>query len=227
MSKDFADVLIESLNGVWSGVIGFLPKFIVAVIVFIVGWIIAVAIGKVIAQIIRALKVDKGLQAIGLEETLSKAGFKLDAGAFLGGLVRWFFIIVFLLAAVDVLGLDAINAFLRDVLGYLPSVIVAAVVLIIGSLVAGVMQRVVVGSAKAASIPSAGFLGGVTKWSIWIFAILIALYHLGVGGVFAQTLFTGFVAMLALAGGLSFGLGGKDAATRYIEKLRKDINHND
>ena len=88
------------------------------------------------------------------------------------------------------------------------------------------MQKVAVGSAKAAEVKSASFLGGVTRWAIWVFAILIALSQLGIAAQFMFTLFTGVVAMLALAGGLAFGLGGRDAAQKYLERLRRDISSN-
>ena len=224
MITTWSDVLIASFQQLWLGVIVFIPKFVVALVIFIIGWIIAVALGKLVTQIVRTLKVDKLLEAIGAEGTLSKAGITLDSGAFIGGLIRWFFIIVFLVASIDVLGLSQVNAFLKDVvLLYLPNVIVAAFILVVAAFIADAMKKIVVSSAKAADVPSSGLMGGITKWSIWIFAILAALYQLGIAGVFAQTLFTGFVAMLAIAGGLAFGLGGKDAAARYVEKLREDM----
>lgn len=225
--QTWGDVLIGSFQQLWIGIISFIPKLIIALIIFIAGWIIAVALGRLVSQIIKAFKVDRALQAIGAEATLSKAGFKLDSGAFIGGLVRWFFIVVFLVASVDVLGLKEVNYFLRDVvLLYLPNVIVAALILVVAAFIADVVKRIVVGSAKAAEVPSATMMGGVAKWAIWVFAILAALYQLGIAGVFAQTIFTGFVAMLAIAGGLAFGLGGKDAASQYVERLRKDIRSN-
>ena len=217
-------MLISSFQQIWSGIAEFLPLLIVAFVVFILGWIIAVALGKIVSQIIRSFQIDKILQKIGVEETLERANLKLDSGAFIGGLVRWFFIIVFLVAAIDIIGLYQVNAFLSDVvLTYLPNVVVAVLILVAGALIADTMQRIVVGSSKATNISSSGFLGGITKWAIWIFAILAALYQLGIAGAFVQTLFTGFIAMLAIAGGLAFGLGGKEAASRYIEKLRQDI----
>jgi small-conductance mechanosensitive channel len=224
MTQTWGDVLVVSFQELWVGVITFVPKLLIAVIIFIVGWIIAVALGKLISQLVRLFKIDKLFQALGAEEPLAKAGFRLDTGAFMGGLVRWFLIVVFLVAAIDVLGLSQVNIFLREVvLAYLPNVIVAALILVVAAFVADAMQKIVVGSAKAAGVPSTHFLGGITKWAIWLFAILAALYQLGIAGVFAQTLFTGFVAMLAIAGGLAFGLGGKDAAARYVERLRRDI----
>src|SRR3989338_4026657 len=177
------DVLVVSFQNLWSGVVGFVPRLIVAIIVFVIGWVIAMALGKVIAQIIRAAKVDKALQSIGLEEPLSRAGMRLDAGAFIGGLVKWFFIIVFLAATVEVLGLTQVTDFLKDdVLSYLPHVFVAALILVVAALIADAVAKLVTGSAKAANLPSSGFLGGVCKWAIWVFAILAAMAELRIAG---------------------------------------------
>lgn len=203
----------------------FAPKFLVAIIVFIIGVIIASVIGKFVSKIIETLKVDKALESVGVDELLHKAGFSLNSGHFIGGLVKWFLVIVFLIASIDIIGLSDVNDFLKNVvLDYLPNVIVAAIILVAAAFIAHGMERFVVGSAKAAGSPSTHLLGGITKWSIWVFAILAALYQLGIAGAFAQTLFTGFVAMVAIAGGLAFGLGGRDAAAKYIEKLKKDVS---
>lgn len=224
--QTWGEVFITSMQTLWAGVVGFVPQFMFAVLIFIIGWVIAVALGRLVEQIIRALKIDMALESLGGKELASRAGIRLNAGAFIGGLVRWFFIVVFLMAAVDVLGLREVTAFLRDiVLLYIPNVIVAAIILVAAALLADVTQRTVRGSAQAAGLPSAAFLGGITRWAIWVFAILTALYQLGVAGPLVQTLFTGFIAMVAIAGGLAFGLGGKDAAARFIEKLRSDISH--
>jgi hypothetical protein len=221
----WSDVITMSFQNLWMGVIGFLPQLIGALIIFIVGWAIAALLGKVVAQIVRAVKVDRALETLGAEEVLSKAGFKLDSGAFVGELVKWFFIIVALVASFDVIGLYQVNEFLKDVvLAYLPQVIVAAIILLAAALIAEAMQKLVVGSAKAADMSHAHFLGGMTRWSIWIFALIIALSHLGIAQYYMQVLFTGVIVMLAIAGGLAFGLGGRDAAERFIEKLRKDIS---
>ncbi len=224
--QTWGDVLVASFQELWTGVVVFVPKLIIALVVFIIGWVIAVALGKVVSQIVKSLRVDSALSALGAESPLSRAGLRLDSGAFVGALVRWFFILVFLLAAIDVVGLSQVTEFLRGVvLIYIPQVIVAALILLAAALLADFVRKVVISSAKAVNMPSAGFLGGVAKWAIWIFAILAALFQLGIAGVFIQTLFTAFVAMLAIAGGLAFGLGGRDAASRFIEKLRSDISH--
>ncbi len=223
--QTWGDVLVASFQELWTGVITFVPKLIVAIVVFLIGWVIAVALGKVIAQIIKSIKVDTALRGLGAETALQRAGLRLDAGAFVGGLVRWFFILVFLLASIDVLGLTQVTEFLRSVvLTYIPQVIVAVLILLAAALISDVVQKLVWGAARAANLPSAGLMAGMAKWAIWIFALLAALYQLGIAGIFVQTLFTAFVAMLAIAGGLAFGLGGKDAAARFIDRLRSDIS---
>lgn len=216
--------MTQSFQGLWYGIINFVPNLVVAVVIFILGWMIGSVLGRLVAQIIKAIRVDSALESAGAADVLSRAGFKLDSGAFIGGLVKWFFIVVFLVASFDVLGLSQVNFFLQDVvLAYLPNVIVAMLVLLVAAVIADAMQKVVVGSAKAAGMGHAHLLGGVTKWAIWIFAFIIALSHLGIAQPFMQVLFTGVVAMLALAGGLSFGLGGKEVAAHFLEKLRGDI----
>lgn len=221
-------VVANSLESLWVGVIGFIPELIVAVIIFIVGWIIASLLARAVEQVVAAVKLDSALRGAGVEATLTRAGFTLNSGRFLGALVKWFIIVVFLVAALDVLRLDQVTMFLRQVvLGYLPQVIVAVLIMLVAVVIAEAMRKVVVGSAKAAGIRSAGFLGAVTKWAIWIFALLAALLQLGIAVTFLQTLFTGVVVALSLAFGLAFGLGGQNAAARYLDHLQAEMKDRD
>ncbi len=220
----WADVLSQSFNNLFYGLVAFLPNLVVAIVIFIVGWLVGVGLGRVVAQIVGTLRVDQALKSTGIERVLSRAGFELNSGKFLGVLVEWFFIIVFLVAALDVLQLTTVNLFLSEVvLGYLPQVIVAVLILLVAAVVADVAERVVVGSAKAASLRAAGFIGKVTRYAIWIFALLAALAQLNVATAFVQTLFTGIVIAISLALGLAFGLGGQATASRYLDKLHSEI----
>ncbi len=220
----WADVLNQSFQSLFYGLVAFIPNLIVAILIFIVGWLVGVGLGRVVKQIVDAIRVDHALRSTGLERVLSRAGFKLSSGAFLGFLVEWFFIIVFLVAALDVLHLTTVNLFISEVvLGYLPQVIVAVLILFVAAVVAEAAERVVVGSARAASLVSAGFIGKVTRYAIWIFAILAALAQLNVATAFVQTLFTGVVIAISLAVGLAFGLGGQASAAKYLERFQAEI----
>ncbi|MBX4206277.1 hypothetical protein KW784_00575 [Candidatus Parcubacteria bacterium] len=220
----WGQVLTLSFQNLWVGVINFVPNLIIALVILVVGWLIGTLLGRAVWQVFKSLKVDEALRKAGLESFLHRGGVRLDSGAFFGALVKWFVIVVFLVAAFDVLGLNQVNVFLQDVvLGYLPRVIVAALVLLVGGVVGDVIGRIVTTSARTASIHSAHFAGAIAKWAVWVFAILVAFSQLGIGAAFSQTLFTGIVIAISLALGLSFGLGGQEAAGRFIERLRSEM----
>lgn len=218
-------ILIPPLMDVWGVVIGFVPNLIIAILIILIGWLIGVLVERVVAQIIAAVKLDDGLKKAGLDELLSRGGIALNSGKFIGVLIKWFIIIVFLVAAFDVLGLTQVTIFLQQVvLVYLPQVIVAVLILLLAAVIGDVMQRIVTASARTANASSANFLGSITKWAIWIFAFLVALAQLGIAEVFSQTLFTGVVIAISLALGLSFGLGGQDAARSLLDRIRGEMS---
>ena len=224
--ETWAQVLTQSFQDLWLGIVAFIPNVIVAIVIFLLGWLVGAALGRVVAQVIKSLKVDMALKSTGLSDAVERAGFKLDTGAFLGALVKWFFIVVFLVASLDVLGLTQVNLFLQSVvLSYLPQVIVACLIIIVAAVIAEALKDVVVGAAKAAGVHSAGFAGSLAKWAVWIFAILAALAQLQVATAFVQTLFTGIIVAVSLAFGLAFGLGGQEAAARYIERVKGELDH--
>src|SRR3989344_4887519 len=166
--QTWGEVLQASFQNLWAAVVAFLPQVVIALVVFIIGWVIAVGVGKLVERLLRAAKVDRALQAVGFEAPLARAGWRLDSGAFVGSLVRWFLILVFLLAALDVLGLQAVTAFLSQVVLYLPNVIVAAFILVAAALISNFVGHLVAGSARAAHMPSSHFLSGISRWAIWI-----------------------------------------------------------
>ncbi|OGZ51623.1 MAG: hypothetical protein A3F26_01645 [Candidatus Ryanbacteria bacterium RIFCSPHIGHO2_12_FULL_47_12b] len=213
----------EALTTLANAVFGFIPQLVVALFSFIVLWIVAVMLGRLVEQVVRALKIDSVFESLGAEEVLTRGGFKLDSGAFLGGLVRWFFIVLALLVAVNILGLTEVSIFLASVVAYIPNVVIAAIFIIAAAVLGDIVQRIARGSAHAAHMPAAALIGAVAKWAIWIFALLAALLQLRIVPELVQTLVTALVAMVALAGGLAFGLGGKEHASQLIEKLRRDI----
>jgi len=222
--QNWGTVFTQSLQGVWIGVINFVPGLVIALIIFAIGWVLATLVEKLVESLFKALKIDAALKSAGFEEVVKRAGHNLNSGLFVGALVKWFIIIVFLMASFDVLGLAQVNQFLQEVVNYLPQVIVAVLILMVAVVVANAMQRLVVASAKAGGIMSAELLGRITKWAIWIFALLTALFNLGVAPGLIQTVVTAIFAGAALALGLAFGLGGKETAQKLIEKTTHTIS---
>ena len=225
MWQEWSTTLYNTFTDIGNGVIRFVPRLFVSLIVFIAGWIIGSVLGNLIERFFKSIDFDKFLDGLGLKELLSHADIKLNSGYFIGECVKWFTIIVFLVAGLNVLGLGQVNGFLTTVVGvYLPQIIAAALILLFGGMIANVSRGTVVASAKAMGLPSAHMVGGFVRWAIWILTILLALFQFEIFSALIQTLFTGVVAALALALGLAFGLGGKETAADYLKKLRREIN---
>ncbi len=220
----WGDVFNKSLMDLWWGFVQFTPKLLFAIILFIVGWVLGSLIAKAFEHVFAALKVDNMLQSIGADNFFRKAGMTLNAGYFIGQVIRWFVIIVFLIPSLSLVGLEDIGFFLKeDVLGFLPRVVVAAFILIIATLVSKLLSHTISAGAKTMNVESANMLGAVAKYAVWTFAFIIALGQLGVAAQYMSMLFAGIVGMLALGGALAFGLGGKDAAARFIDKVSDEV----
>jgi hypothetical protein len=222
MGYSIVDSLQTAFSSMWVEVVHFLPTLTVAIIVLVVGVLVASSLKKLTQGIIGRLGINSALKNAGMEEVVTKAGIKLDAGVFIGTLVKWFVLLVFLVVAFDILNLYEVNAFLREiVIGYLPNVIVAVIILIAAVIIAGAVRRVVVASAQLAKISRPEFFGKVAYVAILTVAVLAALNQLKVASELIQPLFMGMVFAVSLALGLAFGLGGKDAASRVIDSINK------
>ena len=225
MINDIAQASYTALVNLWQGFLNFLPTFLGGLIVFLIGIIIGKGLAQLVEKIIGALKIDALLEKAGVREITDKAGIALNSGYFLGQLTKWLIILSFLIAACNIWGLSAVGDFVKSVVGYLPNVIVAILILIIAIIVGDYVGKFVKASVTGAGLKTQASLAAITRWVFYIFGILAALSQLKVATYIINTLFTGIVAMLAVAGGLAFGLGGKDLAREILEKIRGAIEN--
>lgn len=219
--------MVTAFQNMSNQVVGFLPKFLTAILLFVAGWVIAAAIGEIVSRIVKSLKVDAALRTVGLDEAVRRAGYELNAGRFLGAIVKFFVIVVFLLASLEILGLQQVTVLLGGlVLNFIPNLIIVIILLFGAAIISDIARRFVVASARASNVPHAHFLGEVARWGIWIFAILLSLSPLmesNVGATALNSLFLGVVFALSLAFGLAFGLGGKNVAEKFLDKWVEKI----
>ncbi len=218
--QDWTSVVISSFQGLWIGTIGVLANIIGALIVFLIGLLVAAGIGALVERVVNLIRLDRALRSVGLQEYFDRAGIAINSGRFFGRLFYWFLVIVFLLAATDILGLYSLSNFLREVVLYIPNVIIAAFIMLVSVVLANFLRHLVKASVKSAKLHAAHFLGALTWWSVVIFGLLAALSQLKIAVSIINALVTGLVAMLAIAGGIAFGLGGKDYAASLVERLR-------
>lgn len=220
---DYLVPIQYALADMWATVITLLPQFIFALILLIIGLILAQVLHEAVVRIVALIKVDEALQKLEIHDAVRQAGVEFHAGKFLGWIVKWFIIILTLIVVADTLQWDQVTVFLSQVVVYLPNVLISVVILLVGILLGKFVQDVITGAFKAAKMKTAGFLGGLAKWAIYVFSFMAALVQLGIAEALIQVLFTGFVAMIALAGGLAFGLGGRDHATRLLTAIMQDL----
>lgn len=222
--QTWGQAITISLMNMWERFVIFLPGLIGALLVFLLGLIVAMALGKVIEKIVRSMHVDDAIEKIKITHKFKEIGIKLNLAVFFGELVKWFLVLVFLMASTDILGLDQVTKFLDSIIMYIPDVVVATVILSIAFLFGNFAYSVVRGSTMAAGVISATLLATIIKWAIMIFGLLAALVQLGIATSLVNTIFIGFIAALSLATGLAFGIGGKEEAALILKKLREELS---
>lgn len=219
--QNWTDIVVSSLQNLWLGFANFIPTLIGALVILIIGLIVSAILGMVVEKVFDAIKLDTFLSKLGLGPYFERAGLRLHASRFLGRLVYWFIMIAFILGVSDILGLHALSQFLNDVLLYIPNVIVAVLIMLAAVIVANFLRRIVAASVMSARLHAAHFLGTLAWWSVILFGFLTALIQLDIATAIVQSIVTGFIAMLALAGGLAFGLGGREYASQLLRKLQE------
>jgi hypothetical protein len=225
MNYNIMSSLEQSSTELWSDVMSFLPQLIMAILVVIVGWIIASMVGSVVKKLFQKLNLNEALDKAGVDNLTNRAGLAFKPDVFVGSLVKWFIIIVFLVVAFDILQLQAVTAFMRgEVLGYLPHVFAAVLILFVSMIVAGLAGTSLTATLRASNIGQAELFGKITRLIIIVFGIMASLNQLKIAEELVQTLFAGIVFALSLGTGLAFGLGGKEFASQLIAKMTRRGN---
>jgi hypothetical protein len=211
-----------SVQSLWIDVMQFLPQAVLALLVLVVGWIVAGLVAGLVRKAFKTFRIDDALDKAGVDELSRKAGYTFKPGYFAGALVKWFIIIAFAVVAFDILGLDEVTVFMREVvLGYLPQVFVAALILFVGVLVANLARNLLMATLRASGTKNPELYGKLTYSLVIAFTIMAILNQLRIADELVEILFMGIVFALSLGAGLAFGLGGRDAAGRYIDHVTR------
>lgn len=214
---------IEVATAVWDKMVTFFLNLAMIFAIIIVGWIIAAIVARIVRQVLAAINADSILAIAGLKEKFEKSGMKVSLVKIGEGAAKWIIILLTVAVATESVGLSQVSNFLNNILNYIPNIIIAVIILGIGVLIADFVCRLVGGSFKTVSFGSPKLFGEMAKWAIIVFASLIALDQMGLQLEFIKILFTGIVAMIAIAGGIAFGLGGKDMAKEILDKAKREM----
>lgn len=218
---DWYAITLQSLQGLWQGVIEFIPSLVGALVVFLIGWMVSVAVGAVVSDVLKRLKFNDIFEKGGWKKALERADLKVDPSGFIGGVIKWVLVIVFLMASVEILGLSQFALFLQDVLAYLPNVVVACLIFVAAVIISDILEKVMRTLVEGTQVGYGSLVSMIVRWSIWIFALVAILLQLRVAPFLLQTLLTGIVALIVIAGGIALGLGGKDVAAELLQDIRR------
>lgn len=227
MIQDWSLITVQALQGAWEEILMFLPNLLAAVIIFVLGWFIAIWIGKLIAGVLNKLQFDALFEKTGWKEALNSAEVKVEPSAFVGAISKWILVIVFLMIVTDIMGWVAFAGILSGIIAWMPNLLVAIIIMVVAIIIADIVEKLVKVSTKKMGVSFVNFLGTMVKWAIYVFAALAVLLQLGVTPKIVEVLIMGFVGTFTLAIGLSFGLGGKEAAARLIEEARRKMSDKD
>lgn len=216
---DIGTTIVSSFNGAFYATVNFIPRFLTGAIILIIGVIISSLVKQAILGLSKTLKIESYLKKYGVPELKSEFAWT----NIMAEIARWFVIIVFLVPTADVWGLPQIITVLNQVLFYLPNVFVAAVIALVGLVFARIAHDIVLASVKGVDDQTANTLAQAARWAINLFVILAVLNQLGVASDLIRILFTGLVAMVALAGGIAFGFGGQGVAKDILEGLQRKL----
>lgn len=221
--QDWGSAVQSAMQDVVKTILNFLPNLIGALVILIVGIIVGVIVGKIVEKVFQLLRFDSLAERFGIKRSFERVGLRLSIARILGWLGKWFIYIIAFLAAANALQLRELSAFISSLLLYIPNVIVAVLILVVGVLLAHFLSEIVLGATEGAKFKAAHFVAAVTRYAIVVFSILAALVQLGIAVSLIQTLFTAIVGAIAVAVGLAFGLGGQGVAREILEKVKRDM----
>lgn len=213
---DWGNTLMSSLSAALAMLFLAVPKILGFLLIVVAGWLIAALAERAVAAVLRTIHFNDLSERSGLSDFVRKMGTDTDASDVIGVVGKWFIRLIALVVAFDALGLPAVSDVLRQLLLWLPNAVVAMVVLVIGGLAARTLSHLVRATAAEGGLGNPNFLAKVANTWVWAFAIVVAVNQIGIATDLVNTLFMAFVGAIALAVGLSFGLGGRDTAAEIV-----------
>lgn len=198
----------------WASVLHFLPNVLGAVAVLIVGYVVAKLLEKGTDWVLERVRFDQLMARGGVNETIERTGTRLDPSSLIARLVFWTVMLVSISMAAEALELAAVSEMFGRLIGYIPNVIVAVLIIAIGMVVGGIVRNVV--NATASRAGGGQMLGKIARAAIVTLAVFMALDQLQVAPTIVSTAFTLLLGACALAAGLAFGLGGRDLAAESL-----------
>jgi hypothetical protein len=219
----WTSALQTSISNALTLLLAAIPQIVAFLLLIGIGWVIAGLVARVVTAALGRARFNDWVHRSGVGAAVGGTGVDLDAIGLVALIAKWFIRLIALVVAFDALGLPAVSDTLRQLLLWLPNLAVALVILVIGGLSASAVYGIVRTSLIAAELGQANFLAGIARAGVWMFAIVLAVYQVGIASELVTAVFTAIVAGLALAVGLAFGLGGREVAGEIVRDVYERV----
>lgn len=213
------DVIRKTLTGFGERMAAFGPNILAMLVILLAGILIAGAVHFVLKLLLPRVGFDRFAQRLGLSLILQKGGVRRPASAALAAALAWAVLAVFVLLGIGALNLQFAMDLVSRTFSYLPQVIIAAGLLLLGALISAFLRRSVLIAAVNAGLPSARLLAGGVHTALMVLFAAMALEHLGVGPQVILVSFTILFGGVVFALSLAFGLAGRDLARGFLERI--------
>lgn len=212
--QDWGDAVMVSATEALQNFLGFLPALIGAILILVIGWFLAGLLAGLVERGLKMVGFERAANTTGISTFIERSGSSWTASAIVAEIIKWFIRLIAIQAAASILGLNQISSIINAILLWLPNLVVAIAIIVIGALIARFVAGLVRGSTGQMGFSNSELLGSVAYYAILAFAIIAAVDQLGIAETVVNTLFIGLVAILVLAVGLAFGLGGQQTAAQ-------------
>lgn len=208
--------IVNAMTTVWTPVAGFIPRFFGALVVVLVGFVVAKLLDTLLSKLLAKLGLDRLMAGTGLTKMLGRVGIQVPVSSLIGKIVYWFVLLIFLVSAAESLGLDRVSATLDMLALYLPKVLGAALVLLAGVLLAQLLSGIVRGAAEGVGLDYAHGLGRIAQGLVILISISVAIGQLEVKTDLLNNVIAIALISIGLAAALALGLGSRDIAAQII-----------
>jgi hypothetical protein len=215
--EDWGDAVMVSVTDALRNFLGFLPQLLGALIVLILGWIIAGLVAGLVERGLKAVGFERAAESTGITGFVQRSGSNWTVSRILAEIVKWFIRLIAIQAAASILGMAQITGIVNSILLWLPNLVVALAIIVIGALIANFVAGLVRGATSQMGFANPDLLSAIARYAILVFVIVAAVDQLGIAETIVNTVFIGAVAAVALALGLAFGLGGQETAGQITQ----------
>ena len=209
-------------NQILAGIVAAIPILLGALLIFVIGYLLAGWLKSLTVKVINITKLGNLFTNPAIKEFLKNAQISQKIEDVIGEIVRWIVITVFFMASINLLGLTTVTEFLNSILSFLPVIFASVLILLVGIIIAGFLEKMVKGSLGSTDPSLSRFMGKFVSYAVMVVAVMAAVSQLGIAQRFIDLVFTGFIATLAIALGLGFGLGSKDLIKTLLEDWYKN-----